>query len=88
MPNLPNTAATLDWAYYHNGAYSLAAPLLQEAVKKVPGNQTYRYHLGLTYQKLKDDQAAKTEFEKAITLDPKSPLADQARRALGAPTGS
>ncbi len=73
LPNLPNTADTLGWAYYHNGAYSLAAPLLQEAVKKVPGNQTYRYHLGLTYQKLKDDQAAKTEFEKALPWIPNHP---------------
>jgi tetratricopeptide (TPR) repeat protein len=88
LPNFPNTADTLGWAYYHNGAYSLVAPLLQEAVKKVPDDQGYRYHLGLTYQKLHDSQAAKAEFERAILLDPNSPTASQARRALSATGGS
>jgi len=33
------------WAYYNNGGYSVAAPLLEGAVKATPANQTYRYHL-------------------------------------------
>ena len=88
LPNVPNTADTLGWAYYYNGAYSVAAPYFEEAVKQIPGNQTYRYHLGLTYQKLKDEKRAKSELERVIALDPKSPVADQARRALAEPSGS
>jgi Tfp pilus assembly protein PilF len=49
---------------------------------------TYHYHLGLTYQKLNDLARARTEFEKAISLDPKSPLANEARRALSQTTGT
>jgi len=29
LPKLPNSADTLGWAYYNNGAYSVAAPLLK-----------------------------------------------------------
>jgi tetratricopeptide (TPR) repeat protein len=88
LPNLPNSADTLGWAYYHNGAYSVAAPLFEEAVKKVPGNLSYHYHLGLTYQKLNDSARARTEFEKTINLDPKSTIANEARRALSQTTRS
>jgi tetratricopeptide (TPR) repeat protein len=87
LPNMPNSADTLGWAYYNNGAYSVAAPLFEEAVKQIPGNQTYRYHLGLTYQKLNDAKRAKSELEQAIALDPKSSVAEQARQALGNSSG-
>jgi len=83
LPNSPNIADTLGWAYYKNSAYSVAAPLFEEAVKKVPDNAAYRYHLGLTYQKLNDKDRARVQFEKIIGMDPKSSTADQARSALG-----
>jgi Flp pilus assembly protein TadD len=82
LPHVANSADTLGWAYYNNGGYSVAAPLFEEAVKALPNNQTYRYHLGITYQKLNDSARAKAELEKAISLDPKSPVADQARGVL------
>jgi cellulose synthase operon protein C len=82
LPNLPNSADTLGWAYYSNGAYSVAAPLFEDAVKKVPDNQVYRYHLGLTYQKMNDPSRAKAELHKVIELNPKSAIADEARRTL------
>jgi tetratricopeptide (TPR) repeat protein len=82
LPNLPNSADTLGWAYYHTGAYSAAVPLFEGAVKNQPENQAYRYHLGLTYQKLKNASRAREEFEKAISIDPKSHVADQARQAI------
>jgi len=55
---------------------------LESAVKASPNNQTYRYHLGLAYGQLKDPVRAKAELEKAISVDPKSPIADQAREAI------
>ncbi len=88
LPDLANTADTLAWAYFHNGAFSVAAPLLEDAVKKDPGNSSYRYHLGLIYQNLKDSARARAELEKAIRIDPKSPIAESARRALSHLTGS
>ncbi len=82
LPDLPNSADTLGWAYYNNGAFSVAAPLFEDAVKKVPGNLAYRYHLGVTYQKLNETVQARTQFHKIIELDPKSPFADRARQVL------
>src|SRR5208337_3471402 len=70
LPNLPNSADTLGWAYYNNGAFSVAAPLFEEAVKKAPNNQAYHYHLGLNCKKLGNATRAKAELEKAISLDP------------------
>jgi len=75
LPDLPNSADTLGWAYYHNGAFSVAAPLFEDAVKKAPSNLAYHYHLGLTYQKLNETVQARTQFDKIINMDPKSPLA-------------
>jgi tetratricopeptide (TPR) repeat protein len=60
----------------------VAAPLFEDAVKATPNNPTYRYHLGLTYQRLKDSTRAKAEFEKVIALNPSSQLADQARHQI------
>ena len=88
LPNQPSTADTLGWAYYHNGAFSVAAPLFEDATRKAPGSADYHYHLGLTYQKLNDGNRARAELEKAISLDPKSPVADQARQALAQPPGN
>ncbi|MGB2663412.1 MAG: tetratricopeptide repeat protein [Candidatus Acidiferrum sp.] len=82
LPRFPNAADTLGWAYYHNRAYSVAAPFFEDAVKAAPNNQTYRYHLGLTYQKLQDSTRARMELEKAIGIDPKSDVATRARQAM------
>jgi tetratricopeptide (TPR) repeat protein len=82
LPNLPNSADTLGWAYYHTGAFSAAQPLFETAVSGRPNDQTYHLHLGLTYQKLQDKARAKAELEKAVNLDTKSPVADRARQAI------
>jgi Flp pilus assembly protein TadD len=87
LPTSPNTADTLGWAYCQNGAYSVAAPLLEDAVSKAADNVTYRYHLGVAYQKLNDKPRARAQFEKIISLNPKAPIADQARTALGQISG-
>lgn len=82
FPNFPNSADTLGWAYYRNAAYSLAAPLLEDAVKGAPSNATYRYHLGMAYQKLNDLKKARIELEKSIRIDPQAPSAEKASQAL------
>jgi Flp pilus assembly protein TadD len=81
MPGVPNTADTLGWAYFRSGSFAQAAPMFEEAVKKEPGNATYHYHLGLAYQKLNDSARARAELQKAISVNPKSPVAEEARRA-------
>ena len=64
------------------------APLLEEAVKKMPNNPTYRYHLGMVYEKLNDSAKAKSAFEAAIKAKPDSPAAESARKALSELAGT
>ena len=88
LPNVPNSADTLGWAYFRNGAYSMAVQQFEDAVKGAPSNATYHYHLGIAYQKLNDPKHARKELEKSISLDPKSPSAEKASRVLGELSGA
>src|SRR5262249_29138825 len=88
FPTIPASADTLGWAYFQNAAYSLAEPLLEEAVKGSPTNATYHYHLGITYQKWKEPKRARAELDKSIRMDPKSPSAEKANHALSELSGS
>jgi hypothetical protein len=63
-------------------------PFCEDPVRKDPGNSTYRYHLRFTDQKLNDLARARTEFEKTISLDAKSLLANEAPRVLSQTTGT
>ena len=83
VPNLPLSADTLGWAYHHNCESAAAAPTLENAVKAVTNHQTYRNHLCLTHQKLQNPSRAKGELQEAISIDPQSRVAEQARRAIG-----
>ena len=82
MPDSPNAADTLAWAYYQKGVYATAGDLLREAIKKTPQNPTYHYHLGMVYQKMNRGPEAKSELQRALQLDPKSANADEIRKAL------
>jgi tetratricopeptide (TPR) repeat protein len=88
LPNLPSTADTLAWAYYHKALYNSAIDLLQEAVKASPGSATYHYHLGLAYQKKNDDGRAKEQFERALQLNPPPSEAEEIRKALASPSAT
>lgn len=87
-PDQSSIADTLGWAYYRVGAYSAAEPLLQEAARKSGKNLTYHYHLGLTYRQMKDSARARAEFNRVISLDPQSSVAEDARQALTNASGS
>lgn len=82
MPNSPNSADTLAWAYYHKGTYGFARDLLEDAIKASPENPTSHYHLGMVYSKLGDKSNAAIHLKKAISLAPDSPAAKNARAAL------
>ncbi|HSY91742.1 MAG TPA: tetratricopeptide repeat protein, partial [Candidatus Binatus sp.] len=56
MPDSPNAADTLGWAYYHKGIYQSAISQFQEALRLGekrgdPDDADLHYHLGLAYQK-------------------------------------
>jgi len=65
----------------------LAEDLLNEAVQKAPDNQSYRYHLGLAYQGMKDVPKAKACFQRALEMNPKSDQAEAIRKSLAGISG-
>jgi Flp pilus assembly protein TadD len=82
MPNSPDTADTLAWAYYYKGAYGFARDLLENALKTEPNNASMQYHLGMVYGKLGDKSTAAIHLKKAVSLAPDSPTGKDARAAL------
>ncbi len=84
MPDSPNAADTLGWAYYHKGIYQSAINQFQEALRLSekrgePDHADLHYHLGIAYQKNKQTALAVQQLEKAVKLDPKN---EGARKAL------
>jgi Tfp pilus assembly protein PilF len=82
MPNSPDSADTLAWAYYCKGTYGFARDLLEDAVKIDANNSTMQYHLGMVYSKMGDRHNAALHLNKAISLAPNSPAARDARTEL------
>jgi len=83
LPNLPNSADTLGWAYYNQGVYSAAIDLFQEAIKGDPKNASYHYHLGMAYEKQAKNALANKEFQVALQINPNFANAGDARKLLG-----
>lgn len=82
MPTSAAAADTLGWAYYTRGVYGSAATQLEEAVKIAPQDGSYHYHLGLTYAKLGDKTRARTELDRAVSLNPAYAHAPDVQQAL------
>jgi Tfp pilus assembly protein PilF len=82
MPNSPNSADTLAWAYYYKGTYGFARDLLEEAVKANPDSASMQYHLGMVYSKMRDRTNAEIHLKKAISLAPGTQDAKDAAAAL------
>jgi tetratricopeptide (TPR) repeat protein len=87
LPNLPNTADTLGWAYYYQGWYPSAVSILQTAVNEAPDDPTYHFHLGLAYQKTGDYAHAKEQLQLALGLHPAPDQASAIHKALSENTG-
>jgi Flp pilus assembly protein TadD len=84
MPNSPDTADTLAWAYYYKGAYGFARDLLENALKTEPNNASMQYHLGMVYSKLGDKTNASVHLKKALSLAPDAEAGKDAKTALQA----
>ncbi len=82
LPNLPNSADTLGFAYYNTGVYSAAADLFQQAIKADPKNPTYHYHLGMAYEKQANYPLAKKQLEETLEINPNYSQAGEIRKML------
>jgi tetratricopeptide (TPR) repeat protein len=82
LPNSPNVADTLGWAYYKRGMYDQAITQFKQALQAAPQSPTYHYHLGLAYLGAKNPAAARQSLEASLKL-PNFKDAPAAREALG-----
>ncbi len=82
MPDSPNTADTLAWAYYYKGIYAFARDLLEDAVNTNPDNASMQYHLGMVYSKLGDSNNAAIHLKKAISSAHDSQVVKDAQAAM------
>jgi tetratricopeptide (TPR) repeat protein len=82
LPDLPNSADTLGWAYYQQGVYNAAIDMLQQAVKGDPKNPTYHYHLGLAYQKANNYAMARKQLEYTLQISPTYSQAGEIKKLL------
>jgi tetratricopeptide (TPR) repeat protein len=87
MPDSPNAADTLGWAYFHKGVYNSAIDLFQEALhlnEKRGGAEdaTIHYHLGLAYQKANQPALARQQLERVLKISPNYADAAEVRKAL------
>lgn len=79
---------TLGWVQYRMGDYTGALANLQQAMNADPREAENRYHLGMTYQKLEQTEAARAELSRAVLLSPGYADAAAALAALPTPAAA
>ena len=82
LPNDPAVSDAIGWVYLKRNLPASAMPHLEQAVRKVPTNAIYRYHLGTAYLRIGQRREAFVELTRALELDPRFRYADDARAAL------
>ena len=82
LPDDPNVADTLGYLYLRKGLYDMAIGEFSDSLKKLPDNPTIHYHLGLALHQKGNMEGARTELEKALSLNDKFEGADEARKLL------
>jgi tetratricopeptide (TPR) repeat protein len=87
LPDNPNSADTLGWAFYQKKVYSSAIALFREAVRKEPDNPLFNYHLGLAYAKSGQANLAKQQLDRLVRIKPDFPDVDELRRAVAEAKG-
>ena len=65
---IPQFKDTYGWASHKIGKYADANDILQSAIKELPNNPYFHYHLGMNFVAQKNTPMAKKELEKALKL--------------------
>ena len=85
LPHQPQVDDTLGWIYYKRGLPKLALPPLELAVRRLPQNPVYRFHLGLAYLKCGEVEKGRASLSQALKLNPNFRGAAEARKILSEP---
>jgi type IV pilus assembly protein PilF len=72
----------LAMTYNATGRYSEAIVKLEAALKREPKSAVLHFELGRSYQGLGDRVKAQNEFAQVVKLEPDSPIASEAQKAL------
>lgn len=81
-PQDADLAKLLGTIAYRRADYSRAAQFLREASRTRANDPEVFYHLGMAQSQLKSKKEATESLNKALSLNLKSPLADEAKRVL------
>jgi tetratricopeptide (TPR) repeat protein len=87
LPDNPNSADTLGWAFYHKHVYTSAINLFKEALKKEPDNALFNLHLGLAYARNGQAAPGRQQLDRVMKINPKLPGIDELRQALAEAKG-
>lgn len=75
MPDSPNAADTLGWAFFRKGIFESAIVQFQDALKldrknRLPESATVHYHLALAYEQIGQEVLAKEHFQRVLVINP------------------
>jgi tetratricopeptide (TPR) repeat protein len=79
----PTYMDTLGWVHYRLGEYGEAITVLTEVVDKAPDVPVFNYHLGMTYYKQGNREAAREYLSKAVAEEYSYDGVEEARETLG-----
>jgi Flp pilus assembly protein TadD len=82
LPDRPETADTLGFAFYQRRVYTSAIGLFQEAVRGEPANVLYNCHLGMAYARNGQAALARQQLDRVQRIKPNASETDDLRRAL------
>ena len=81
-PDDPRISDTLAWILYKRGVYQRALVLLEDSAAKLPEEPTIQYHLGMTYAKIGNKDAARKALVAATSTKREFRQLADAKRAL------
>jgi len=70
LPDLSEVSDTLGWIYLKKNMSDNAMDIFQGLVDKMPGNSTYRFHLGMAYAQKGDKPNAIKQLQQALRSSP------------------
>ena len=81
-PDMNAVNDTLAWIQYKKGNYKVSVSFAEDAVRRAPENAAFRYHLGMALSGAGEKDRARTELQKALSLNLKGPDAQDAQKTL------
>ncbi|HEY2018663.1 MAG TPA: tetratricopeptide repeat protein [Bryobacteraceae bacterium] len=88
LPNLLEVSDTIGWIYLKKGLNDNAVDIFKDLVNKVPGQATYRYHLGMALNNKGDKAQAARELRESLKYNPSKEEREKIQELLGRLGGS